>query len=73
MLRRLVTLTFTLFALFFRLRDRDALIEQLRRAGDRLFGTAAERVGYQASLSIRGTIDGLVLVGIGEGALMAVA
>ena len=45
----------------------------MRRAGDRLFGSAGERVGYQAILSIRGIIDGLVLVGIGEGAVMAVA
>lgn len=73
LLCRLVTLTFTLFAVFFLLRDRDALIEQLRRAGDRLFGSAGERVGYQAIVSIRGIIDGLVLVGIGEGAVMAVA
>jgi predicted PurR-regulated permease PerM len=72
-LRRLVTLAFTLIALYFLLRDRDSLLGQLRRAGDRLFGATGERVGYQAILSIRGTIDGLVLVGIGEGAVMAVA
>jgi predicted PurR-regulated permease PerM len=72
-LRRLVTLAFTLIALFFLLRDRDSILAQLRRAGDRLFGASGERVGYQAILSIRGTIDGLVLVGIGEGAVMAVA
>ncbi len=72
-LRRLVTLAFTLIALFFLLRDRDSLIDQLRRAGDRLLGPSGERVGHQAILSIRGTIDGLVLVGIGEGAIMAIA
>jgi predicted PurR-regulated permease PerM len=72
-LRRLVTLAFTLIALFFLLRDRDSLLAQLRRAGDRLFGATGERVGHQAILSIRGTIDGLVLVGIGEGAAMAIA
>jgi predicted PurR-regulated permease PerM len=72
-LRRLITLAFTLLALFFLLRDRDSLIAQLRRAGDRLLGPSGERVGHQAILSIRGTIDGLVLVGIGEGAAMAVA
>ncbi len=72
-LRRLVTLAFTLVALFFLLRDRDSLIFQLRRAGDRLLGPSGERLGRQAVLSIRGTIDGLVLVGIGEGAVMAIA
>jgi len=71
--RRLVTLAFTLIALFFLLRDRDSLIDQLRRAGDRWLGPSGERLGHQAVLSIRGTIDGLVLVGIGEGAIMAVA
>jgi predicted PurR-regulated permease PerM len=73
LLRRLVTFAFTLIALFFLLRDRDSIIEQLRGVGDRLFGASGERVGYQAILSIRGTIDGLVLVGIGEGAVMAIA
>jgi predicted PurR-regulated permease PerM len=72
-LRRIVTLAFTLIALFFLLRDRDSILAQMRRAGDRLFGASGERVGYQAILSIRGTIDGLVLVGIGEGAVMAIA
>jgi predicted PurR-regulated permease PerM len=45
----------------------------LRRAGDRLFGSAGDRVGYQAIVSIRGAIDGRVLVGVGEGTLMTVA
>ncbi len=73
LLGRLVTFSFTLIAMFFLLRDRDTILGQLRLAGDRLFGASGERVGYQAVLSIRGTIDGLVLVGIGEGAVMAVA
>jgi len=29
-----------------------------------------ERIAHQAVLSVRGTIDGLVLVGIGQGAVM---
>lgn len=69
-LHRLVVFVFTLLTLFFLLRDRDSIIAQLRRAGDRLFGPTGERVGVQALRSIRGTIDGLVLVGIGEGAVM---
>lgn len=70
-LHRAVIFAFTLLTLFFLLRDRDAILAQCRRAGDRMFGTAGERIGLQAVLSIRGTIDGLVLVGIGEGAVMA--
>jgi predicted PurR-regulated permease PerM len=70
-LHRAVIFAFTLLTLFFLLRDRDAILAQCRKAGDRLLGSAGERIGLQAVLSIRGTIDGLVLVGIGEGAVMA--
>lgn len=71
-LHRLVVFAFTLLALFFLLRDRDAILDQCRRASDRLLGPPGERLGQQAIASIRGTIDGLVLVGIGEGVAMAV-
>lgn len=70
-LHRAVIFAFTLLTLFFLLRDRDAILAQCRHAGDRLIGATGERIGVQAVLSIRGTIDGLVLVGIGEGAVMA--
>ncbi|WHU01996.1 AI-2E family transporter [Sphingomonas sp. NIBR02145] len=69
---RAVVFGFTLLTLFFVLRDRDALIAQGRIAVSRLFGPAGERVGTQAIRSVRGTIDGLVLVGLGVGALMAI-
>ena len=72
LVHRAVIFAFTLLTLFFLLRDRDAIVAQLRLAGDRLFGPAGERIGVQAIRSVRGTIDGLVLVGIGEGAVMAV-
>jgi predicted PurR-regulated permease PerM len=71
-LHRLVIFAFTLLTLFFLLRDRDTIIAQFRRGGQRLFGPTGERVGAQALRSIRGTIDGLVLVGIGEGAVMTI-
>lgn len=67
-----VIFAFTLIALFFLLRDSDLLVEQLRAASNRLFGPSGERIGRQVIQSVRGTIDGLVLVGIGEGAVMAV-
>jgi predicted PurR-regulated permease PerM len=72
-LHRVVIFAFTLLSLFFLLRDRDSIIAQLRRAGDRLLGPASERIGFQAVQSVRGTIDGLVLVGIGEGVVMTIA
>jgi predicted PurR-regulated permease PerM len=71
LLHRGVIFGFTLLTLFFVLRDRDALIVQGQRAGERMFGPAGERVAVQALRSVRGTIDGLVLVGLGVGALMA--
>jgi predicted PurR-regulated permease PerM len=69
-IHRAVIFAFTLLTLFFLLRDRDAIIAQIRHAGDRLLGPASERIGHQAIKSVRGTIDGLILVGMGEGAVM---
>jgi len=72
-LHRLVILAFTLLTLFFLLKDRDTIVSQLRRAGAALLGRDGERIGRQTIQSVRGTIDGLVLVGMGEGAVMTVA
>lgn len=69
---RAVVFGFTLLTLFFVLRDRDALLDQGRGAVLKLFGPTGERVGTQAIRSVRGTIDGLVLVGLAVGALMAI-
>ena len=72
LIRRSVVFAFTLIALFFLLRERDAFVPQLQAAGRRVLGECGERIGAQLVRSVRGTIDGLVLVGIGEGAVMAV-
>ena len=72
LLHRSVVFAFTLIALFFLLRERDSFVLQIKAAGKRLFGSCADRIGMQLVRSVRGTIDGLVLVGIGEGAAMAV-
>jgi predicted PurR-regulated permease PerM len=73
LVHRAIVFGFTLLALFFVLRDADSLIVQFKRAGAILFGPSAERIGKHVVLSVRGTIDGLVLVGIGEGAVMILA
>ena len=70
LVHRSIVFLFTLLSLFFVLRDGDVLVAQMRRAGTNLFGPSAERLGTQVVQSVRGTIDGLVLVGIGEGAVM---
>jgi predicted PurR-regulated permease PerM len=71
-LHRAVLLAFCLMTLFFLLRDGENLAEQMRRASRRAFGPSGERVGRQIIASVHGTVDGLVLVGIGEGFVMGV-
>jgi predicted PurR-regulated permease PerM len=68
--RRLTTFTFTLFILFFLFREGETVTAQIRRAADRTFGPSGERVGRQMIASIKGTVNGLVLVGLGEGVLL---
>lgn len=72
LVHRVVIFAFTLISLFFMLRDRAVLLHQYQIASSRLFGPAGERIGFQAIRSVRGTIDGLVLVGLGEGVVMTV-
>jgi predicted PurR-regulated permease PerM len=69
--RRTVAFVFALLTLFFLLRDRDTVADQARRAGERLFGARGEQVAELILLSVRGTINGLVLVGIGEGIVLS--
>ena len=69
-LRRSVAFTFALVTLFFLLRDRTAIGDQMDRFGRRLVGASGERVARQVLLSVRGTINGLILVGLGEGVVM---
>ena len=63
---------FMLMALFFLIQSRDAIVAQARVASGKLLGPQGERIGEQALASVRGTIDGLVLVGIGFGAVMTI-
>ena len=70
---RVVLFGFTLLTLFFLFRDGEALAAQLRHASRRVFGPRGERVGLQVIASIKGTVDGLVLVGLAEGVLMGFA
>jgi predicted PurR-regulated permease PerM len=69
---RLVLVGFCLLALFFLFRDGRALAEQGLTASRRLFGPHGERVARQMAASVHGTVDGLVLVGLGEGVLLGI-
>jgi predicted PurR-regulated permease PerM len=73
LLHRAVLFGFTLLTLFFLFRDGAAVRDQMLAASRRAFGPAGERIGRQVIASVRGTVDGLVLVGLGEGALLGVA
>lgn len=70
--RRVVTLAFTLLTLFFVLLYRDRLRHDGAVALHRLFGRTVEPVLRQAAAAIRATVDGVVLVAVGEGAIMGV-
>ncbi len=69
---RAVLFGFSLLALFFLFRDREAVQAQARTACARLFGPRGERIARQMAASIHGTVDGLVLVGLGEGVLLGI-
>jgi predicted PurR-regulated permease PerM len=70
--RRSTLFVFTLLTLFFLFREGHGLTQQLRRAAARAFGPGGERVGLQIIASVHGTVNGLVLVGLGEGVLLGV-
>jgi len=70
---RLIIFGFTLLTLFFLFRYGTAFSAQLLRLGDRLFGADGERIGRHMVQAVLATVNGLVLVGLGEGALLGIA
>ncbi len=64
---------FTILTLFFLLKDGDTITRQCLVVSRRAFGKRGETIAEQIVASIHGTVAGLVLVGLGEGALMGVA
>ncbi|MBV9079031.1 MAG: AI-2E family transporter [Methylobacteriaceae bacterium] len=73
LIRRAVVFGFTLVTLFFLYRDGERLGRGLRRASHRAVGPHGERIARQMIASVHGTVDGLVLVGLGVGAIMGVS
>ena len=71
LLRRLSTLVFTLLTLYFVYLNRDSLARDAPRVGVRLFGPTVEGLMSRAVDAVRATIDGIVLVAVAEGAIMA--
>jgi predicted PurR-regulated permease PerM len=70
---RITILVFTLLTLFFLYRDGPRLLDDADRISDRLFGPPGKHLGRNAVAAVRGTVNGLVLVGLGEGVLLGVA
>lgn len=73
LLHRLLLIGFMLLILFFLLRDGEEITHALHIGSRRAFGRAGENVADQAVQAIRGTVNGLVIVGFGEGLIMGVA
>ncbi len=71
--RRIIVFLFTILALFFMFRDGDSLAASLGRLSDRAFGPRGREIGGRIVNSVHGTVDGLVLVGLGEGLVLAIA
>jgi predicted PurR-regulated permease PerM len=70
---RALLLGFMLLTLFFLLRDGARVAHALQIGTRRAFGEAGVRVADQAVLAVRGTVNGLIIVGFGEGVLMGLA
>jgi predicted PurR-regulated permease PerM len=73
LLSRLTILVFTLLALFFLYRDAHGVIEEAQAIAERLFGPPLRRLGKDTVEAVRGTVNGLVLVGLAEGVLLGIA
>ena len=71
--RNAIEFVFTVVALFFLFREGARLGDKALFACRRLFGPQGEPVARQIVASIHGTVDGLVLVGLGTGAIIGVA
>lgn len=71
--RRIVIFGFTLLTLFFMFRDGWRLAAEMLQGSHRIFGSRGEHIALQMVASVHGTVDGLVLVGIGEGVAMGIA
>jgi predicted PurR-regulated permease PerM len=72
-LRRITTLLFALLIVFFVFRDSETLLRQAKLISGRLLGPPGERFGNVAASAVRGTVDGLLLVGLGEALLLGIA
>ena len=69
---RVILFFFALMTLFFLFKEGNEVVRQLLDASQKAFGAKGERVARQMVASVHGTVDGLVLVGLGEGFVMGI-
>jgi predicted PurR-regulated permease PerM len=72
LLHRLFLLLFSLLTLFFLLRNGSAIASYFLKTSDRLIGDAGEGLVEKMVDATRGTVNGTVLVAVGEGLLIGV-
>ncbi|MBY0579254.1 MAG: AI-2E family transporter [Burkholderiales bacterium] len=70
---RSIVLALTLLALYFLYRDGETLAMRLLSLTEKVLGTPGKRHASRAVDTIRGTVNGLILVGIAEGLLLGLA
>lgn len=70
---RLTVLVFTLLTLFFLYRNGPELTDQSHAISAHVLGPPGKRLGKDVVAAVRGTVNGLVLVGLGEGVLLGAA
>lgn len=71
LIRRLSTLVFTLLTLYFVYVNQDTLRRDIPGVSRSLFGPTVEGLLTRVVEAIRATVDGIVLVAVAEGAIMA--
>jgi predicted PurR-regulated permease PerM len=72
LLHRFFLLFFSLLALFFLLQNGRAIASRFLETSDRLLGEAGEGLVEKIVVATRGTVNGTVLVAVGEGLLIGV-
>ncbi|MEY4730907.1 MAG: putative permease, er of the PurR regulon, partial [Pseudomonadota bacterium] len=73
LLHRSAMLGFALVTLFFLYRDGHRLAQELSHLAHRALGDAGVRYGEHTVSAVQATVNGLVLVGLGEGVLLGIA
>ena len=71
-LHQAVIIAFTLVTLFFLFKDGPSLAAKALWATEQVFGPGGVRLARQMVASIHGTVDGMVLVGLGVGAILGI-